>query len=150
MKTILLLLLAFNLYASNLSNTVLTLVKQHESYSKAVYYDTLGNLTVGYGTNLTQGLSKPEAELLLKYRLNMVYLKLQEYSWFNKQNSTRKVALIDLAYNLGIPRLLTFKVFIWRLDHNYYHGAANALKDSLWYRQVGVRAKHIYKLIYEG
>jgi len=149
MKTILLLLLAFNLYASNLSTNVLVLVKQHEGYSKHLYIDS-GGYSIGYGTNLTQGLSKPEAELLLKYRLNMVYLKLQEYSWFNKQNSTRKVALIDLAYNLGIPKLLTFKVFIWRLDHNYYHGAANALKDSLWYRQVGIRAKHIYKLIYEG
>ena len=148
MKYLILLFLPMFLYANPLSSKVLSLVKEHEGYSKYLYVDS-GGYSIGYGTNLTQGLSKGEAELLLKYRLNVVYGQLQKYRWFHKLSLNRKIAMVDLTYNLGLPKLRTFKVFWWRISHGYYHGAANALKDSLWYSQVGRRAKHIIKLIYK-
>lgn len=148
-KLLLLAILAITINANPISSKVLNLVKQNEGYSKHLYYDVSG-YSIGYGTNLANGLSKGEAELLLKYRLNVVYKQLNKYEWFLAQSPNRKIALIDLTYNLGLPKLLHFKVFLWRLKNGYFHGAANALKDSIWYRQVGKRAKKIYSLIYKG
>jgi len=147
-KTLLSIILAASLHSSMLSTTS-TLVKKQEGFSKHLYIDR-GGYSIGYGTNLTGGLSKVEADWLLNHRLKMAYIKLMDYSWFRVQNKVRKIALVDLTYNLGLPRLLKFKAFIWCLNNGYYHGAANALKHSLWYSQVGSRAKTIYRMIYRG
>jgi len=148
MRILLSFILAISLQASMISTTSM-LVKKQEGFSKYLYIDS-GGYSIGYGTNLTGGLSKVEANWLLQHRLKMAYIKLTNYSWFRIQNKTRKIALVDLTYNLGLPRLLKFKAFIWCLNNGYYHGAANALKHSLWYSQVGLRAKTIYNMIYKG
>ena len=46
-------------------------IKQEEGYKAKPYTDTAGNITIGYGTNLSIGISKDEAELLMKHRLQL-------------------------------------------------------------------------------
>ncbi len=124
-------------------------VKKQEGYSKYLYIDN-GGYSIGYGTNVTDGLSKVEANWLLIHRLYVARKKLERFGWYRVQNRTRKMALIDLTYNLGISRLLRFRDFIWCLSHGYFHAAANQLKSSLWFSQVGRRGRKIYTMIYFG
>ena len=145
-----LLLLKLLLLADNtLIYQTLVVTKQHEGFSKYLYMDN-GNYSIGYGTNLSGGISKDEAELLLRYRLNKTYKKLIKYDWYSCLNTPRKIAVLDLAYNLGITKLLRFRHFIWRLKHSYYKAAANALRESAWYHQVGSRALYIVNIIEKG
>jgi len=139
--------LTINLNANNLIESTVNQVKLHEGFRAKPYKDTCG-LSIGYGTTLI--LTKNEAEVLLRMRLLKLYAELNKYYWFTQSNNARKQVLLDMAYNLGLNGLKSFKKMIWSLNHKYYHGAANAMKDSLWYRQVGNRGKLLYKMMYYG
>ena len=145
---VILILLYNTTYAdSNIIKRTAKVTAKYEGYSKHLYVD-VGGFSIGYGTNLAYGISKAEAMLLLEHRLEIVHKELSKLPWFSNLSDNRKMAIVDMGYNLGVPRLMKFKVFLWRLKNGYYHGAANALKNSLWYTQVGTRAKHIYQLIH--
>ena len=145
-----LLMIKFILFANDtLIYQTLAVTKQHEGFSRYLYVDN-GNYSIGYGTNLSGGISKEEAELLLKYRLSKTYKKLIKYDRYSRLNTPRKIAVLDLTYNLGITKLLRFRHFIWRLKHGYYKAAANALRESAWYHQVGNRALYIVNIIEKG
>jgi hypothetical protein len=48
----------------------------------------------------------------------------------------------DIAYNIGEPRLTKFTKFKDALNNNDFTKAAQELKNSKWYNQVGNRGKH--------
>jgi len=125
------------------------LIKQHEGFVSKPYID-VNHFSVGYGTNLMDGISRAEAQLLLTHRLAIREEQLKRYSWYKKANNTRKAVLLDMAYNLGLGGILGFKSMIWALDRGYYHGAANQLKSSVWCKQVKTRCTHLYKLMWNG
>lgn len=133
----------------NAFDKAVELIKKHEGYSRYLYYDANG-YSIGYGTNLNDGISKEEALFLLKFRLRKIESKLKRHTWYNKLSVSRKIVLLDMAYNLGLPKLYKFKDFIWCLKHGYYHGASNRMKKSLWYKQTKNRAEYLIKLMYYG
>jgi len=147
---LLLLLLLFPLFLFPSSfDQATSLIKQHEGFVATPYVDQ-HHFSVGYGTNLMTGITKAEATLLLTHRLAIIEQQLNQYNWYRKQNQTRQAILLDMGYNLGIHGLLQFKSMIWALNRNYYNGAANALKHSLWYKQTKSRGKHLVKLMRQG
>lgn len=145
MKILLALLLTTQLFSSKLVD----LVKKHEGFSSTIYKDS-GHLSIGYGTNLSYGITEAEAELLLIHRLSITHEKLKRFSWFNKLSYNRKLVIISMGYQLGISGLLEFKHLIWRLQHGYYKAAANAMIESLWYKQSGTRSKELVELMKKG
>ena len=50
-----------------------------------------------------------------------------------------------MAYNLGVDGLLKFKKMWKALEKQDYQTAAEEMKDSKWYHQVGRRSKYLYK-----
>jgi len=144
---LLLVVLTAPLLANDLS--IVEELKSHEGYSKYIRNDR-GNPSIGYGINLTYGISKAEAELLLIHRVEIITTKLTTYSWYNHLSPNRKEVIVNMAYNLGINGMLEFKGMIWALTNSYWHGAANAMKDSMWYSQTGNRAKRLYMKMWDG
>jgi lysozyme len=51
-------------------------LKRDEGLRLKPYVDTVGKVTIGYGTNLTDGIDQGEAEYLLSNRLNQKRLEL--------------------------------------------------------------------------
>ena len=137
------------LYADSVLNTATTLIQKHEGFVSKPYADSKG-ISIGYGTNLSVGISQEEALYLLQFRLIRIQDRLKHLSWFRKLNPVRQVAIIDLTYNIGFAGLLTFKDFLWCLKHNYFNAASNRLLDSLYAKQTGNRAKYIAYLIKHG
>lgn len=144
---LLILFVVSSVFAEQTLTHATRLIKQHEGYSKHLYVDTNG-YSIGYGTNLTYGITKEEASLLLKHRLSIVEHQLQQYVWYNELPINRKVVLLDMTYNIGLAKLLQFKGFIWCLKNKYWHAAANHMKSSLWYHQTGNRAKSLVYMMY--
>lgn len=70
--------------------------------------------------------------------------------WYKRLSPIRKAVILDMAYNLGLGGILQFKAMIWALDKGYYHGAANAMRESVWCKQVGNRCTHLYNLMYKN
>ena len=48
-----------------------------------------------------------------------------------------------MCYNMGWPTLSKFKKMFAALDAADYNEAAEQMKDSKWYRDVGVRAEKL-------
>lgn len=118
-------------------------IRVHEGVKKFPYVDTVGKLTIGVGRNLEdRGLSDEEIDFLLQSDLRLAAFELDEAypEWF-RLTANRRAVLVDMMFNLGRPRFLTFKRFLSALKACKYHEAANEMLDSKWAKQVGRRAQ---------
>lgn len=126
-----------------------------EDIKKSVYKDSLGLYTIGIGflcdEKMNAGLSVDECMMILRSRIQNLKRQLSSYSWFQKSDRPRQEALIHLAYNMGIPRLLEFKNMLGYFDKKDYINAAKELLNSKWATQVQKpRVDGLNYLIREG
>jgi lysozyme len=94
-----------------LINEIKDHVKEYEGYSALVYECTAGYATIGYGRNIEQkGITKSEAEFLLHNDLEQSIKEISNIvKDFNDLPDKVKLVLIDMTYNLGLSKLLTFE-----------------------------------------
>ena len=116
------------------------------------YTDSVGKLTIGVGRNLTdKGISFQEAQLLLVNDIGAALSELQSaLPWTATLDDVRKGAMLNMTFNLGIGGLLEFHDFLARMQRGDFSGAAGAMLDSLWARQVGARATRLSIQIQTG
>ncbi len=126
---------------------------RHEGLRQFPYLDTapIPKTTIGVGRNLSDnGISIEEAMFLLDNDIERCRKDLEGYSWYRKQPSGVKDALLNMCFNLGINKLLKFKNMIKHLNNGEYTQAASEALDSNWSKQVGKRAFDIATVIREG
>lgn len=122
-----------------------------EGYRKHPYHDTVHKLTIGFGRNLSaNGISQDEALYLMRNDIKKCIKELERYEWYSDQPPMVKDALINMCYNLGLPRLLKFKRMIFCLTKKDYTNAAKEALESKWASQVGYRAKDVAVMIRHG
>ena len=124
-------------------------LKKDEGFRSRPYRDTEGLLTIGYGTLLENGISAEEAELLLIHRVKIILEELDSKVPIELP-PTVQLAVANMAYNLGVPRLLGFKKMWKAIAIKDYETAAKEALDSKWARQVGSRAERIAEMIRRG
>lgn len=123
-------------------------LKKHEGFNSHPYMDSVGKVTIGFGRNLDDvGISYDEAETLLLNDLQRAKDDLQGFSWYPTLPHNVKDALINMMFNLGLTRFLTFKRMISALEDRDFTRAAIEALDSKWAIQVGNRAKDIALMI---
>jgi GH24 family phage-related lysozyme (muramidase) len=66
---------------------------------------------------------------------------------FEEQPDAVKTVLVSLAYNMGLVTLSTFKNTLRYTREKNYVGMAAGLEKSLWYRQVGSRARELVQRV---
>lgn len=120
-------------------------IKKHEGFRSRPYRDTTGNMTIGYGTNLTEwsrtGISERVAEAILIAYLADIEAELSKrLSFYDNLPPKAKAILLDMAYNLGVPSLLTFQKMLSALSAGNYSLAAKEMLNSRWASQVKTRA----------
>ena len=128
------------------------LLIQHEGERFMPYECPAGKLTIGVGRNLeANGISKEESDFLLDNDLARVHRELtNNFSWYYHLSDKRKMAMIDMAFNLGITRFKKFRRMISALDKGNYHTAAREMLDSRWAVQVGRRSRRLASMMREG
>lgn len=126
------------------------LIKNEEGLKLIPYVDILGHLTVGWGRCLENGINVDEAELMFENDFNQTKRELEQLPFYKMQSLNIKFALINMNFNLGIRKLLTFKKMINALINHNYDVAANEALNSLWAKQVPNRAHRIAAMIREG
>jgi lysozyme len=125
------------------------IIKIHEGFRGKPYKCTQGFNTIGYGRNLdARPLSTNAAEFMLDEDMRDFINKTKDYVWFEKLDDCRKAVIVDMLYNMGT--LKPFKKMQSALMKNDYLLAAECMKDSLWYSQVGVRAINDIKIMLNG
>lgn len=125
------------------------------------YRDSKGYWTRGYGHLIVpqpgpdyvpQVISERAAEQLLRDDIEKHRLELQRaLPWVLDQPTHVFDALVNMVFNLGIPRLLGFENFLAAVREGNYGLAAIEGLDSKWYRwDVGPRAVRLMKQIVTG
>jgi lysozyme len=109
------------------------------------YKDTKGILTIGVGRNLDDvGISHDEAMALLDTDIANHAADLdRELPWWSRLDDARQLVLANMAFNLGIQRLLLFKKMLDHLARGEYDAAADEMQASSWAGQVGPRATRL-------
>ena len=133
---------------------IIEMIKRHEGFSRYPYKDSLGVLTIGYGFNLDHwlayGITKEEADALLKVKVEIAKREASELSGWEDCNEVRQAVLIDMVYNMGIRSVKSFKKMLAALEQKDYKTASFEMLDSRWARQVGVRAVELSEMMRTG
>ena len=146
---------------------------EHEGLVLTVYQDSLGIDTIGIGRNLEdRGISKEEldymdipsmavvhehgiteadARYLAENDVQIVEEELvRAHPCVDKLDSVRQLVLMDMAFNMGVPRLCKFKN-MWNAIHNEdFPNAAKEMLDSRWAIQVKSRAVKLANAMHNG
>lgn len=126
-------------------------IKKCEDCELQPYFDNEGILTIGWGRNLRDnGISQKEADYLFDNDFNDCQRQLSTCAWYVDQPQGVQAALINMCFNLGLPRLKGFKRMIAALEAKNYTLAAQEALNSKWATQVGQRAKDVSVMLREG
>jgi lysozyme len=119
------------------------------------YEDHLGYTTIGVGRLIDKrrggGISREESRLLLANDLERFAAGLDAHlPWWRTLTKGRQRVLLNMAFNLGVSGLLTFRNTLAAVREGRYDDAAAGMLKSKWATQVGARAKRLAALMEEG
>ena len=146
---------------------------KHEGLKLQVYKDTLGIDTIGIGRNLEdRGISQeelddldiPNMDVIYEYGIteaDAVYLAqndvqiveeelLRAHPCVDRLDSVRQLILMDMAFNMGVPRLCKFQKMWNAIHEEKYDVAAKEMLDSRWANQVKSRATKLANAMHNG
>tara|TARA_R110002110_G_scaffold7299_2_gene37083 strand:- start:936 stop:1367 length:432 start_codon:yes stop_codon:yes gene_type:complete len=127
-------------------------IRLHEGVEEKVYLDTEGIETIGVGRNLRdRGLSEDEIDLLLDNDIAICEEELlNNFEWYAELDEVRKRVLIDMAFNLGMPKLKQFAKMLGAIENKDWVNVASEMLDSRWAEQVGNRASRLSEMMETG
>jgi lysozyme len=130
----------------NIERVTKRLVREEGTKKKngrhVLYKDSVGIWTIGFGRNVQErGISDSEAYFMLANDIQDHQEELQHaLPWIADLDEVRQEVLLDLAFNMGVPTLLTFKSTLGFIRDGRYAEARIALLKSKYAGQVGDRA----------
>ena len=145
----------------------------HEGLKLQVYQDTLGIDTIGIGRNLEdRGITEEELDDLdiptidhvYEYGIteaDAVYLAtndvqiveeelLRAHPCVDRLDSVRQLILMDMAFNMGVPRLCKFTKMWNAIHEEKFDVAAKEMLDSRWANQVKSRSTKLANAMHNG
>ena len=134
---------------------IIEMLRKHEGVEKYAYKCTADKVTIGVGRNIDKsggmGLSDDEIDYLLSNDIKRVSAELiRAFPWYSELDEVRKDAMIDMCFNMGLPRLSKFKNSLAAMANGDYDIAAIEFLDSNWAKQVGIRSITITDMIRSG
>lgn len=130
------------------------LIKRHEGLRLEPYKCSAGKLTIGYGHNLDGiGITEDEADYLLMgdiERAEYAVSRVFGDSLLQSLSCNRYSVLVNMMFNLGLPRFKGFKKMIQAVKDGDYNKAAHEMLNSKWAQQVRTRADELIKMMRKG
>lgn len=127
------------------------LIKKHEGLRLKPYRCSSQKLTIGYGRNLQDnGISQEEADTLLQHDLDSAIKEAESLLFFSSLNEPRQAVIVNMVFNLGLPRFGMFKKMIAAIEDEHWTVAAAEMLNSRWARQVGKRANTLSEMMRLG
>jgi lysozyme len=128
---------------------------RHEGLRLSAYQDSLGYWTIGVGRLIDArkrgGITTAEARYLLGNDIVKVTSGLNDaLPWWQTLSDVRQRVLADMAFNLGLAGLLTFKRTLVLIHDADYEAASKAMLQSKWASQVGRRAIRLAEMMRTG
>lgn len=111
-----------------------------------------GNLTIGRGRNLSgKGISEAESLYLERNDINDALVLSEREAWWPivQGDDVRSRAMVEIVFNMGAAKIRGWRA-IERLMERDFNGCADEFANSLWDKQVGVRADELEYMIRTG
>ena len=126
------------------------MIKRHEGYRQNIYLDTAGVPTGGYGHAFHLGSSLPQQVWSLIF-YHDYQQAVRDYEFLDLDlDPVRRAVVIDMLFNLGLPRLLKFKNTLGSIREGDWEAAALGMENSKWYGQVRQRAVELVRMMRTG
>lgn len=127
-------------------------IKRHEGLRLKPYKCPADKLTIGYGRNIEDnGISEFEAEYLLNNDIRQTLEQIKaEFEFFDSLNEARQAVIVNMVFNLGLPRFKKFKKAIAAIEQQNFLAASKEMLDSRWARQVSKRADELAEQMKQG
>jgi lysozyme len=124
-------------------DAVIPSLMRDEGFRRKPYRCSAGKLTIGFGTNLDEGLDDDEAMFLLEHRLAQRVLECrQAFPFFERLGPVRQGVIVQMAYQLGTAGVMEFRNMRRALEAGDYAAAADAMVDSKWARSDSPARAH--------
>ena len=145
---------------------------EHEGLELMPYEDSLGISTIGIGRNLVDrgisdlelthmgkdmssvyewGITKENAYYLAENDIKIVEMEVcKKHPCVVELDQVRQRVIIDMAFNMGVPRLGKFKKMWKAIDNKDFPSAKIEMLDSRWAKQVGNRAVRLSNAMETG
>ena len=117
------------------------------------YQDAGGNWTVGIGHLMSNPLSESAVESILQDDIAIAEVDARKiYPQFGAFSEIRQRAIVELLFNLGYNRYMTFNRHRAAIEENDWDTAAAELIDSKWYRKdvQASRSERVISMIRNG
>lgn len=120
------------------------------------YQDHRGFWTIGVGRLIDRrrggGISVAESDVLLDNDIAARVIALDHaLPWWRKLSDARQRALLNMAFQMGVPGLLMFRNTLRLLQAGQYDQAADNALASKWAReQTPERARRVTDLLRNG
>jgi len=133
------------------SEKLVSKVKSEEGFKDIMYKCPADYWTIGYGFNLEK-LTMPQevADLWLGLVLEKLSSQFETYPWFRELDDNRKIAILDMAYQMGPWGLLKFRRMITAASQKNFEKAASEMLDSKWAKQTPNRAMRNAEIMRTG
>ena len=127
-------------------------LRLHEGVEKLPYKCTAGYLTIGVGRNIEErGLSDDEIDYILNNDVDIATSELaSSFDWFAGLDDVRMRVVVDMVFNLGMPRFKQFQNMLAAIEAEDWPEAAAQMMDSRWAKQVGARAERLRDMMETG
>jgi lysozyme len=124
---------------------------RHGTPELKVYPDSKGIPTIGVGHNLNKGISKAVAYQIMHEDIDEAVAGLTDHlPWWVQLDEVRQRVLVNMVFNMGIDRFLSFRRMIAALMGRNFQLAADEMQDSDWFHEVGARAVRLISMMRQG
>ena len=111
--------------------------------------------TIGVGHNLeTNSISTKVAFDILRDDIENTRHQMLEHNELllvmRKLDKIRNSALVNMAFQMGVHGLLSFKKMLAALEQGNWILAYNHALDSKWYKQTPLRARRVANVLHTG
>ena len=128
----------------------------NEGIRKTAYKDTLNNWTIGVGHLiklpdeeylLDKELTDLEVDQIFVTDLNQAIDDARKFIDADSIPDEAFEVVVDMAFNLGLPKLMAFQNFQQALRDKDFVKASFEMLDSLWAKQLPNRSKRLAKIM---
>ena len=99
----------------------------------------------------SDGITEADAMYLAQNDVQIVEEELlRAHPCVDRLDSVRQLVLVDMAFNMGVPRLCKFKKMWAAVHEEDFATAAKEMLDSRWATQVKSRATKLANAMHNG
>ena len=122
-------------------------IAKNEGFRSKVYKCSEGVDTFGHGLTY---ITEEESLHILTSRISQLHLKLLDaQKWYKNLPPEIQGVMIEMCFQMGVSGTMKFKRMLANMKEKDWKGAADEMKDSLWYRQTPGRCEELAQIVRE-